>query len=197
MKAEPLLDSVANSLQLFENPQNDCYRQHTTTHWLCVVCEDSIGFTPVHKATGEDIAKSLIGDLNAEGWVGQYARPRIRRMCGNEWQVEWSPIYNSTTDSTDTIFPLRYANHRLNLALVHSSGKAIIRNTLTCVNSCSVFLISSRVIYMARVIGHGQGYFYNFSRQNSSKTRQKIVKNSSQTRQKLVKNSSQTRQKRQ
>jgi len=119
-------------------------------------------------------------------------------MCGNEWQVEWSPIYNSTSDSTDTIFPLRYANHRLNLALVHSSGKAIIRNTLTCVNSCSVFLISSRVIYMARVIGHGQGYFYNFSRQNSSKTRQKIVKNSSQTRQKLVKNvnnSSKTHQK--
>ena len=125
--------------------------------------------------------KAELANMRGQGYDGCAAN------C-NEWQVEWSPIYNSTSDSTDTIFPLRYANHRLNLALVHSSGKAIIRNTLTCVNSCSVFLISR--IFLVKI--------HQKLVKKLSKTRHKLVKNSSKTRHKLVKNvnnSSKTHQK--
>jgi Domain of unknown function (DUF4371)/hAT family C-terminal dimerisation region len=106
------------------------------------VCEEFLGFTPVHNATGEGLAKSIVDYLVAKGYELANMRGQGYDGCA-AMSGKLNGVQTIIRRQFPTALYFHCANHRLNLALVHSSEEPLIRNTLTCVNSCSVFLTGS------------------------------------------------------
>jgi len=106
------------------------------------LCEDFIGFTPVNSATGEGLAKSITDELVEQG----YDLANMRGQ-GYDGCAAMGGRLNGVQVIIGRQFPkalyFHCANHRLNLALVHSSEEPLIRNTLTHINSCAVLFSSS------------------------------------------------------